>query len=205
MSEQPTVETVPKAEFEQLKSKAEETTRTMEDLRNKLLDPEYISYLETKNKPKPALPGTTPVNLQSMTLEQLQGLIATGVATSVQDALKPINQRLGQVQIRQELDDVKARHTDFDDHKDKIVEILNGSDNELTIEQAYLLAKAQVGEATPKPKETPPAKPAQGNEKPSSRVPVEGDTIKTFKDPHAAAQAAWAEVSAKHGLSGDKI
>lgn len=206
MSEQPQPETVPKAEFEQVKSKAEEATRTMETLKNQLLDPEYLSYLESKRAPRAAAPSAPmqTVNMANMTLEQLQTMIRDGVANTVQEALKPFNTRLSDVMVKQELADAMKKFPDFDEYRGKITEVFQTSQNELTIEQAYHLAKSQSSMEAPKT-ETPKAKAPASNEKPSASVPVDGETMKAFKTPEAAGNAAWNEVASKYGLSGDSI
>lgn len=206
MAETPNqTETVPKTEFDQLQSKASEATRTMEALKDQLLAPEYLSYLESRKAPKPAVtaPGAA-VSLANMTLEQLQSMLQQGIAATVQEALKPLTTRLNDVQVKQELAEVIERHDDFPKFREKVVEILQTSTNELTIEQAYLMAKAQAP-VIPPAVNTPAVKAPSSNERPSANVPLDGESVNKYKNPDAAGTAAWSEVAAKHGLSGDTI
>lgn len=201
-------ETVPKSDFERVKNQADESARNLDVLRSQLTDPDYIAYRESKNAPKPAAPAThTPLNLNNMTLEQLQGLIAEGVSLSVKQIVSPLYARLDNVAAQQELDLVARKYEDFDTYRDQTANILKNTPNELTIEQAYLMAKASTPAA---PAEGTPATPAApktpaGNERPSSNVPVDGDSLKKFKNPQEAGNAAWQSIAEKYQLSGDTI
>lgn len=202
-------ETVSKQDFVRVQQQAEEAGRNLEVLRQQLADPEYLEYRQAKanSRANPAAPAT-PVNLQNMTLEQLQQLIVQGAAGAVQQVVKPIAERLEQAEAELELDRVQRKYEDFDEFRDNVSQILKTSTNELTIEQAYLMAKATKPAADPAaPAATAPAAPAapRGNERPSASVPLDGDSAKTFKTPEAAGQAAWQEVAARRGLSGDTI
>lgn len=207
--------TVPKADFDRLQAQVAEGNRTLENLRSELTSPEYIEYRASKNRPPaPATNNGQPVTLGNMSLEQLQQMMVQSVGATVQTVLKPILERIDNLDAQQELDIVMRKYEDFEDVRDQVANILNTAKNELTIEQAYLMAKAQqpAGEENQQQapaagqKGAPAGRPApQGNERPSSNVPVEGDTIKKYKDANDAGQAAWNEVAARHGLQGDKI
>ena len=97
-----------------------------------------------------------------------------------------------------ELQEVVKSHDDFEDYRDTVREILESSPTPLTIEQAYLIAKA--GKATPAEEtdadKTKKAK--SGTEKPGGGLPRDSITPKTFgKDKNAAASDDWDTVVGK--------
>lgn len=206
----PNTQTVSKADYDRLQSQMVEQNRSLENLRGELTSPDYLDYRAAKNAPRAAAPvAGTPINLSNMTLEQLQAVMAQSMAPTIQATLRPLLERMDNLDAQQELDIVMRKYEDFETYRDQVGTILNGAKNELTIEQAYLMAKATNPDAQPSA-ENPPAAGApksgpKGNERPSANVPVDGDTIKNFKTAQEAGNAAWQEVAAKHGLSGDTI
>lgn len=205
---QPIPETVSKQEFDRLASQAAEKDRSLEALKSQLLDPEYISYLETKNQAK-TRPSTTmanqAINLSNMSLDQLRSLIREEGEAVIKQTIAPLAGRLTEVQATLEANAVRAKYSDFNQYADKVVSILENSD--VTIEQAYLMARAgKVIEAETSAKKEPetPKSPTR-SEKPGTTVPLEGDTITKFKNETDAGMAAWAAIQKKHGISGDTL
>lgn len=202
----PNNDLVPKADFDRVRVQADEATKGLESLKAQLLDPNYLEYLEHKNAggQKPAAP-TRPANLNSMSIDDLQKLIADSSMNAVRAALNPVYTRLNEVQAKLELEDVRTKYADFDKHSDAVTGILQTSPNELTIEQAYIIAKANAPAEAPKEAPKTPAKAPVASEKPGTTVPLSNDTVTSFKNPAQAGMAAWSEVAAKHGISGDTI
>lgn len=212
-------DTVPKAELDSLKTQHAETLKNLEALKGQLLDTDYLQYLESKkapNRPAAAAPqaGVTDPNrlvISNMTLAQLQQVIGMQLNQTLEQAMKPIYGRLNEVGAKQELDEVRAKFEDFPEYSEKVVAILEGTPNtELTIEQAYLIAKAgAINEAEASAAGTDGQQQEQTgvkpNEKPGGTVPLAGETAQRFKNPTEAATAAWHEVRQKYGLSGDTI
>lgn len=199
-------ETVPKTEFDRVTAEAKDAKQGLEAVRNQLLSQDYLDYLAAKNA-KPAAPAaaTLPTNLGAMTLAELTAYIDKRTVELVNPTITNIQTVLKDVQVKQELEEVRERHDDFETLRPKIVEILSSAANDLTIEQAYYMAKAQApakAATPPAPAATPPQK---GNERPGGTLPVSGDTLPKFKDGKDAGQAAWASVAAKHGILGDTI
>jgi hypothetical protein len=197
--------TVSKAEFDRLASQVSEKERSLETLKQQLLSPEYITFLESQNAPKTRTNITNQaINLSNMSLDQLRALVREEGEAVVKQAIAPFAGRLTEVQATLEANAVRAKYADFNDYAPKVVEILENSD--VTIEQAYLMAKGRTGiekENSPKreeSKKTPPV-----SEKPGNTVPLEGDTITKFKNETEAGMAAWSAIAKKHGLSGDTI
>lgn len=202
-------ETVSKNEFDKVVAQAAEKDRSLETLKSQLLDPEYISYLESKNQAKTKTTSLIPqtVNLASLSLDQLRQLIREEGQEVINKSIAPIAGRLTEVQATLEANAVRAKYSDFNDYADKIVGILENSN--VTIEQAYLMARAgrtleqeTAAAKTPKAEDKPQPK---GSEKPGTTVPLEGDTIGKFKNETEAGMAAWSAIQKKHGLSGDTI
>jgi hypothetical protein len=202
---------VPKGEFEKLQADASEARKGLESLKSQLLDADYLSYLESKrqNSQPQAKPTSdlSNINLKNLDMQGLINLINQHSLNAIQQVVGPqiqaLHGRLTDVQAVLELDNVRSRYEDFDDYQQDIVGILERAQNDLSIEQAYLQAKginpnkAQVESAQT-------VQPAR-SERPGTFVPLDGETIKTFKNSDEAARAAASEVLARHGLSGDTI
>lgn len=200
-------ETVSKADFDRVQTTLREKEQGLEALRGQLLDPKYLEFIAAKNTPAAPQPGTQNVPIGQMSLADLTALIDRATSNAIAPRFAQLENVISNVDAKIELREVMERHADFETFRPKVVEILNGSRNELSIEQAYLIAKAStpVTPATP-PTPAAPAAPRAGTpEKPGGVLPVAGDTLPKFADAKAAGQAAWATVAAKHGVSGDTI
>lgn len=208
--------TVSKIELDKVTAQNAVLSKDLESLKGQLLDQDYLQYLESKKAGR--APAARSVNapdanssISNLTLAQLQQVVASQIGQALETTMKPIYGRINELGAKQEVEDVKARYADFDQFKDQVVSILEGTPNtELTIEQAYKIAK---GDAAQKSLDDAAAKAAKGegkeakggNEKPGGTVPLEGESAQRHKDPKAAGTAAWNEVRGKYGLSGDTI
>ncbi len=203
--------TVPKSELDRIQASNTELTKNLETLKNQLLDTEYLQYLEAKkgrttssNATSTNIPNVNS-NIGSLTLAQLQQVVAQQIGQAMETTMKPVYGRINEMSAKLEVEDVRSRYSDFDDFKDQVVSILESTPNtELSIEQAYKIAKAdKLGEpaAAPAQEEKKPT----GNEKPGGTVPLAGESAQRHKDSNAAGQAAWNEVRGKYGLAGDTI
>jgi len=199
-------ETVPKTEFERVQNEARESNQGLDALKSQLLSQDYLDYLESKKVPvtKAATTDLSKVQVSQLSLAELTAYIDQRTQAVANEVNKPHLTRISNVEAKIELAEVKEKYADFKDLQPKVVDILQNSSNDLTIEQAYLLAKAQAPAPAEKKEQaaTPAAKP---NERPGGTLPVAGDTLNKFKDSSSAGNAAWAAVAAKHGISGDTI
>lgn len=211
-------ETISKSEFDKVQAQNAELAKNLEGLKSQLLDTEYLSYLESKkNRQTPSAPGAGQgqnngnIPLSQMTIGQLQQLIAAQLNQTLEATMKPVYGRINELGARQELEDVRGKYADFGEFQDKVVAILEGTPNtELSIEQAYLIAKAsaintQADDDTDKGEQDKQTVHVHGNEKPGGTVPLDGESAQRHKDPQSAASAAWEEVRKRHGLTGDTI
>ncbi len=200
------VETVPKTEFERVQTEAREAKSGLEAIRGQLLSQDYLDYVAAKSAPKAPI-ATPDKPVTALTLAELTTLIDQKSRETALGIIKPATERLSQLELREELRSVEAKYGDFEAMRTKVVEKLNSAQNDLTIEQAYLLAKAESGQAVvlaTKPTEKPAPK-APTSEKPGGILPISGEVTTEFKTPSAAGNAAWASIAAKHGISGDVI
>lgn len=177
---------IPKAELETLKTTYEQTVsdlkRQVEETKSQLLDSNYLEYLDAKKNPK-----------------KVEG---NDEVKDLRKQLAEMRAAMSEVAAAQELDQVMKAHPDFNDVRKDVQKILEESKTELTIEQAYFIAKG----VKPAPEQKKEEKKTDfGNEKPSGIYPVDGDSEKKFKNENDAAQAAANEVLAKYGISGGVI
>ena len=182
-------ELIPKAELETLKTTYEQSIADLQkkvsEAQSAILAPDYLEYLDAKKS-----------------LNKGQKVEGNDEVKELRKQLADTRAALAEVAAAQELETVIKAHPDFNDVRKDVQKILEESKTELTIEQAYLIAKAQKPPAEKKPEEK---KPEFGNEKPSGVYPVEGDSSKKFKNENDAAQAAANEVLAKYGINGGVI
>lgn len=206
---------VPKGEFEKIQAQANESAKGLESLKNQLLDKDYLEYLEARKsgnqqRQPQQQQALNKIDIKNLDMDSLVKLIQEHSLAVVSQAVGPQLQNLRgaltDVQAVLELDQVRGRYDDFDDYAKDVTSILERTQNDLTIEQAYLMVKGQSPAKDIDSGNNQQIKNAGSrNERPGSVVPLDGDTIKVFKNSNDAAQAAAAEVLARHGLSGDQI
>lgn len=180
---------IPKTELEKLKTETQQTIdgmkKQVEEAKLQLLSQEYLEYLENKKSGKaPETKGES---------EENKALRAELAAVRAQQA---------DLAAHIELDMVRKAHPDFEEFRTEVQKVLEESKTNITIEQAYRIAKGSQ-----EPKKQDDKKPVlpQGNEKPSGVYPPPETTEKKFKTAHAAAMDAAASVLSKYNLSGDTI
>lgn len=199
---------IPKSEYEKLQAETAETRKGLESLKSQLLDKDYLDFLDSKRHASPSAntQGVTTADIRNMDTASLVKLVNDTVLATMNNALTPVfqavNTRLTNMEAGQEASNVAATYDDFVDYRDDVAAILEKSPNDITIEQAYLMAKAtRAPEAAP----TASVQQPQRSERPGTIIPLSGDTVKTFKTSEAAAMAAASEVLARHGIQGDSI
>ena len=217
--------TVSKADLDKLSADNASLKTTLDTLQQQLTDPDYVAYIESKrsNNQAQARPVTPQdmqnVDLSKLTVGQFQQYLAYHQQEFAKTVLAPqlnaMNQTLTNLQAKLELADAERAYDDFNDYRQEVYNILSTAGNELTIDQAYKIAKgnnptpASEGEKveTPKPMTlTNTTYRTQSNsEKPGNMTPVDGDGVKKFATKESAALDAWSQVAAKHGISGDTI
>jgi len=180
---------IPKEDHEKAlsstKTEMEKLKQELDDAKLSLLDPEYISYLEQKKSGA----------------ERKEAKIEAKLADGDQSKSEIAELRRELSQVRQfqqdvaavlELQAVEKKYEDFNDLRDDVKKVLESSSTALTIEQAYLLAKAKhIGEKSDEDK----VKSAKtGREKPGATVPAPSLEPTNFKDKRAAAEDAWDKI-----------
>lgn len=197
---------VPKDEHEKALNTAKELETKLEEAKLSLLDPEYISFLESKKgkavakKVDSALSKISEEDIDKMSSKELLDLavekaketILGEVSSVYDDQLKRMGATLSDVLAILELQDVEKRHKDFGDYRDDTRKILETSATPLTIEQAYRLAKQAAIEKDPS-KATAKAKndSEASSEKPSGTVAKDTMAKTSFKDKVEAGEDAW--------------
>lgn len=182
---------VPKEQLDKVNTDKSSLARELEETKMLLLSPEYIEFKESKiRRGKDTKPAPAAGESSNAQIEALQEELATTRRT------------VSNISAYIELWDVEKRFPDFDKYRDQVKQILETSKNELTYEQAYLMAKGDKKSDTPADKSD---KAAKGSEKPGGFTPPPADTLKTYKTSTEATNAAVAEVAAKYGITGDTI
>ena len=202
---------VPKSEFDKVQADASEAKKGLESLKSQLLDADYLSYLENKrqNSQTQAKPVSdlSNINIKNVDMQGLINLIEQHSLAKIQQVVGPQIQnlygRLTDVQAVLELDNVRSRYDDFDEYQQDITNILERAQNDITIEQAYLQAKGLNPNKVQA--QQPETRQPQRSERPGTVVPLDGETVRVFKNAEEASMAAATEVLARHGLSGDTI
>lgn len=194
-------ETISKTEHEQaIKAKDNEMQtlkKSIEDQQLKLLDPEYLEFLDNKRKKATNPEPENKEKLGDQLLQEIKGLKAT-----VQNQQRVVSSLAAYI----ELEETKKQYPDFNDFKDDIDKVIEAAKGSLSFEQAYLIAKGQKApakkEEEPKKKEEAP----KGSEKPGSgSIPPETEKKSDYQTAYEAGQAAVKKVQEKYGLVGDTI
>jgi hypothetical protein len=188
---------VPKADYEKVSTTVKDLESKLDDAKMSLLDPEYISFLESKkgkqveHKVNQAfsfsddeLDKLSSKQLLVVAIERATAAILPEVEKRYEDRLRRSESTLSDVLAIIELQEVEKKYDDFETYRDKTKEILETARVPLTIEQAYLQARGMAPAA---------ASNAPGSEKPSGIVPA-GMAPKTFKNKNDAANDAWDQV-----------
>lgn len=199
---------VPKSDYDKLQAETSETKKGLASLKDQLLDKDYLEFLESRKNPQSmqTQKPITQADIRNMDTASLVKLVNDTVLATMNQALTPVfqavNTRLTNMEAGQEVNKVAGDYEDFNDYRDDVAAILEKAPNDITIEQAYLMAKASRAPEAPAPSNV--RQPAR-SERPGTIIPLSGDTVKTFKSSEEAANAAAAEVLARHGIQGDTI
>ena len=195
---------VPKDDHEKTLNTVKDLESKLEDAKLSLLDPDYISFLETKKgkgvvkKVEKAvrevsdddLDGLSSKDLLALSVERAVEAVKTEISNVYDEQLKKMGGTLSDVLAILELQEVEKKYKDFDDFRGETRKILETSQTPLTIEQAYKLAK-QANEEKPDDDTTKKKKAAASTEKPSGTVAKGSIEPKDFKDKVAAGEDAW--------------
>lgn len=192
---------VPKEDYEKLSGSVKDLETKLEEAKLSLLDPEFIDFRESKKLKSTAkkaadaatdlsdvdLSKLSPKQLLAAAVDRAKEAVMNEIIPEYEEKLRAQAQTLSDVLAVLELQEVEKKHSDFGNYKDATRKVLETSSTPLTIEQAYLLAKAS------NPQAAAAAAPA-GSERPSGTVPLSSDTTKTFKDKNEAGLDAWDRV-----------
>ncbi len=193
-----------------------------ETMRNQLINPDYIAYLNNKNKKPTDEKVTTAIG--ELTSEEIESLpkarllklaeertgekITKTLTAQFNSQIENLRGTVEELIIKEELREVQGKYADFNDYRVDVKKILESSTNELTIEQAYKIAKAtrppKEEEKAPEKKEKS-AEQSKGSEKPTGSVPFNDLEKKEFKNEKEAGQAALEELRKKYPNLGDTL
>lgn len=193
---------VPKEDFEKTSASLKELESKLDDAKLSLLQPEYLEFMESKKAGKlekkisssidklmdsKDLDKLSPRQILALSIDKAKEAVIAEVLPQYQDQLKRMGQTLSDVLAVLELQEVEKKYADFSAHRDDTRKLLETSTTPLTIEQAYLLAKAGKSNV---PASGSPAAP-NGSEKPTGGTPPGSMGPKTFKNKNDAAEDAW--------------
>ena len=193
---------VSKVEFEKLTTELEKEKKDkgtlqkeMDNLRLEVLDPDYMAFKESKNKPeskKPAVEVDTN-ELENMPRAKFVDLIVDKVSTAItpklEQELGKVKQGLQNVMADREVDKCAAKYKDFWDYKQDMLGLVKQNDA-LRVEDAYKLAKQNRKLEKDEEEQKVAAKAA--SEKPGGPS-APSMQAKDFKDKDKAAEDAWSK------------
>jgi hypothetical protein len=190
------------------------------ELRKQLLDPEYLNYLESKNSaPKAKSEVSTllttdlkPEDIDKLPNSQLLKLAESILGNKLVDSLRKefsgeltgLHSTVQNLKAVLELNEVKSKYSDFEEFRGGIVSLLQSSNRDMSIEDAYKqvkfdkLANAFEGKETENKDKKPGAK---GSEKPNQATPPPDLASKEYKTDKEAGAAAAKEIAEKYGLT----
>lgn len=200
---------VSKEEYSKLSDSHKELETKLDEAKLSLLDPEYITFLESKRgksdkvveKVADTISDEEIDNLSSkqilkLAVSRAKDEIAKELLPKYDEALKKRDSTIADILAVLELQRVEKKYTDFDTYRADVHKVLSTSKTPLTIEQAYELAKsrrpAEPGEE--KTGEKVEEKKSTATEKPNATIPAEAVERKDRKDKNAAANDAWDEI-----------
>lgn len=194
-----TTKYVPKEDFEKTSATVKDLESKLDEAKLALLDPSYLEFMESKKAGKlekkiessvDKLLASTDIDklsnrqLLDLALDKAKEAVANEILPQYQNQLKSMGQTLSDVLAVLELQEVKGKYADFDVYRADTKKILETSTTPLTIEQAYVLAKAGKDASAPKAGPT-------GSEKPTGGTPPGSMQPKSFKTKADAAEDAW--------------
>jgi len=200
---------VPKDELDKVSSSLKEMQVKLEETNLKLLDPEYLEFLESKSGKRNAntiisnsakvgdisadeMERLSKRELLNLAIERTKAAILNEVIPEYRDQVKRLAMTQEDILAVLELQNVEKRYTDFSDYRDDVRKLLESSKTPLTIEQAYKMAKFEKLNDQPAPQlsKTPPPP----SEKPGSSPVAEDGAKRAFKTKDDASNDAWNKV-----------
>lgn len=190
---------VPKEDFEKTSATVKDLEAKLDEAKLSLLSPEYLEFMESKKAGKVTQKVESAVDklltsadvdklsnrqLLALAIDKATEAVKSEILPAYQNQMKQLGQSLSDVLAVLELQEVEKKYSDFNDYRDDTRKILETSTTPLTIEQAYIQAKAGKG-GTFKSNTPPPTEKPVGGTPPGSLGP------KTFKNKNDAAEDAW--------------
>jgi hypothetical protein len=194
-------------------------TQEVNELRKQLLDPEYLNYLEAKqsgaSKAKQPSPVTLldsdlkPEDIDRLPNSKLLKLAESTLGTKLVDSLRQefageltgLRSTVQNLVAVIELNEVKAKYPDFEEHRDGVVRLLQSSQRDMSIEDAYKMVKYEALSKTDGKKEVASKPDAKGSEKPNQATPPPDLSTKEYKNEKDAGAAAAKAIAEKYGLT----
>lgn len=213
--EQAKEEMVSKADFEKIQSQLSETTKQTDKLRKErdeakleVLNPEYLTWLEQKEKTGTTTRETTAKAADSLGIDEatLEGMsrkeflklavgataqhLAKHMGPAFDKEIKSIKSTVSDITANLEVKEAEKKYPDFWDYKDQMIDLTKRNDG-LRIEDAYKIAKQNI-KLEKDAQEKAEALRAQ-SEKPGG-VAKTSTTPKEFKDSSEASEDAWSRI-----------
>jgi hypothetical protein len=199
---------VPKEEYEKLSGSVKELEAKLDEAKLSLLDPEYIAFLETKKgqqvekKVEKAfrvsdaeIERLSSKQLLELAVERAKEAVIGELSPDLEKRFKKYDMSLADIFSVFELQQCEKKYKDFDDFRGDVRKILESTQAQLTIEQAYKQAKFERMSTKEEHPETTKVEPAKvSSEKPTGTVPSETMQTKAFKNKTDAAEDAWNQV-----------
>ena len=143
-------ETIPKGDYDKVMGE-------LEDIRNEVLSPEYLEFLQSKSKPKAepktevtpgeeqTVYGLTQSQVEKMSKSELAQHIAKNVGEEADRKISKVKEELTsgeKEQVRKEIKVFGRSHTDFDKYKPAMHGLsLDPKNSDLTLQELYDKAK----------------------------------------------------------------
>jgi hypothetical protein len=174
--------------------------RSVEDQQMKLLDQDYLDFVDAKRKGK-SDPKADELKAKGVPEELVQ------TVRQLEHTVRSQQNVLANMAAYIELEETRKSFKDFDDFRDDVDKIIEAAQGQLTFKQAYLIAKGQkVKEDKADDKKADDKPKSKGSEKPGSGVIPESDDMKKeFKTKHEADLHTDKVIKEKYGLEGDTI
>ena len=194
-------EMISKTEYEKITSELDSVRKGKEksemELQNaklELLSPEYISYLENKNKQTTSTTKSPSLDLESMSRTELVSLLRNDLEAVLQEyskkAIDPLKHSISDLIAREEVRLCEGKYEDFNDYRKDMISLVRNNEG-LSIEDAYKIAKSN--HKLEKDKAEKEAAVRASSEKPGG--PASSTTVnRDFKNKVDAAEDAWKRV-----------
>jgi hypothetical protein len=188
---------VTQEQFQQVTSQLARLTEQNQEYARLLLDPSYLEFIASKQggdsqggRPRGDTSGAQPKqgaepDWDNMSMKDFAQYMMMALKGEINAAVTPIRDTTEMDRANRDIQATAAKHEDFWLYQKEMFELAKRNPN-LTAQQCYNLAKAEVGPRQPKPKPTPGATPNN----PQGGNVVEPKT----KGTAAALERAWQQV-----------